>query len=156
MRHQLGAGLVHGLHRRAGQFELAAGLERYRAAAGYVEQADDVVALHDRLPAEQMLHAFEQRADASAARHKATGRWPSTVKANFSCSVPMRILRLRLAARLEPRDELVARLDRRHVDLVTSHAGLPAKRAATLHGRRAGGQCSTPSHEGLLSAYLLA
>ena len=39
MRHQLGAGLVHGLDRRAGQFELAAGLQRNRAAAGDVERA---------------------------------------------------------------------------------------------------------------------
>ena len=31
-------------------------------------------------------------------------------------------LRLRLAARFEPGDEFVARLDRGHVDLVTSHA----------------------------------
>ena len=30
--------------------------------------------------------------------------------------------RLRLAARFEPRDELVARRDGRHIDLVTSHA----------------------------------
>ena len=37
--------------------------------------------------------------------------------------------RLRLAARLEPRDEFVARFDRCHVDLVTSHAGVPAERA---------------------------
>jgi hypothetical protein len=32
-------------------------------------------------------------------------------------------LRLGLAARLEPGDEFVARLDWGHVDLVTSHAG---------------------------------
>ena len=63
MRHQFGGGLVHGLDRRARQFELAARLERNGAAAGDVEHADDVVALHDRLPAEQMLHAVEQRAD---------------------------------------------------------------------------------------------
>ena len=61
MREQFGRGLVHGLDRRAGEFELAAGLERNRAAAGDVEHADDVLALHDRLPAEQVLHAFEQR-----------------------------------------------------------------------------------------------
>ena len=65
MRVQLGRGLVDGLDRRAGQLELAAGLERDRAAAGDVEQADDVAALHDRLPAEQALHALEQRADAA-------------------------------------------------------------------------------------------
>ena len=67
MRDQLAAGLVHGLDRRAGQFELAARLQRNRAAAGDVEHADDVVALHDRLPAEQVLHALEQRADRARA-----------------------------------------------------------------------------------------
>ena len=63
---------MHGLERRAGQFELPAGLERDRAAAGDVVEPDDVVALHDRLPAEQELHAFEQRADAARAviRHR--------------------------------------------------------------------------------------
>ena len=57
------AGLMDGLDRRAGQFELSARLERDRAAAGHVRKADDVLALHDRLPAEQVLHADEQRAD---------------------------------------------------------------------------------------------
>ena len=65
MRDQFAAGLVHGLDRRAGQLELAARLERDRAAAGDVGKADDVGPLHDRLPAEQMLHAVEQRADAA-------------------------------------------------------------------------------------------
>ena len=41
-------------------------------------------------------------------------------------------LRLRLHARFEPRDQLVARFDRRHVDLVASHAGGSGERAATL------------------------
>ena len=67
MRHQLGAGLMHGLERRAGQFELAAGLQRDRAAAGHVIEPDDVAVLDDRLPAEQVLHALEQRADAARA-----------------------------------------------------------------------------------------
>jgi hypothetical protein len=67
MRHQFGTGVVDGLDRRPRQFELSAGLERDRATAGYIEQADDVAVLDDRFPAEQMLHAFEQRADAAAA-----------------------------------------------------------------------------------------
>ena len=49
-------------------------------------------------------------------------------------------LRLGLAARLEPRNEFLARLDRRHVDLVASHAGVPTERAATLHGACKGEQ----------------
>ena len=122
MRHQLGRGLVHGLDRRAGQFELPARLERNRAAAGDVEQADDVVALHDRLPAEQVLHAVEQRADAA---RPGIGHRPVVVdgEGEFLVLGADAELRLRLAARFEPGDEFVARLDRRHVDLVTSHAG---------------------------------
>ena len=50
-------------------------------------------------------------------------------------------LRLRLAARFEPGDEFVARLDRRHVDLVTSHAGVRRKKAATLNMGTTQGQC---------------
>ena len=80
---------MDGLDRRAGQFELAAGLERDRAAAGHVDQADDVAALDDRLPAEQVLHAFEQRADAAPAV-VGNRRVAVDVNANFSCSVPMR------------------------------------------------------------------
>src|SRR5262252_6514004 len=49
-------------------------------------------------------------------------------------------LRFGLAARLEPRDELLARFDRRHVDLVASHTAVPTERAATLHGGCEGGQ----------------
>src|SRR5262245_33755786 len=49
-------------------------------------------------------------------------------------------LRSGLAARLEPRDELLARFDRRHVDLVASHTAVPTERAATLHGDCKGGQ----------------
>jgi hypothetical protein len=46
----------------------------------------------------------------------------------------------RLAARFEPGDEHVARLDRGHVNLVTSHGG-SGKKAATLNTRFAKGQC---------------
>ncbi|OIQ72819.1 hypothetical protein GALL_455510 [mine drainage metagenome] len=76
MRHQFGLGLMHGLDRRARQFELAARLQRNRSAAGDVIESDDIAALHDRLPAEQELHAFQQRADAARAfvRHGLTAR----------------------------------------------------------------------------------
>src|SRR5262249_44432249 len=50
---------------RTGKFELAARFERNRAAAGDIEQADNVRPFHDRLPAEQMLHPFQERADAA-------------------------------------------------------------------------------------------
>ncbi len=111
MRHQLGRGLVHVVERRARQFELPARLERDRAAAGDVEHADDVVALDDRLPAEQMLHAFEQRADAALAL---IGHRPMVGDREGELLVlgADAEFRLRLAARLEPRDEFVARFDR--------------------------------------------
>src|SRR6266699_1171143 len=40
--------------------------------------------------------------------------------------------RLRLDALFEPADEIVAPLDRRHVDLIASHAGVPAKKGRDL------------------------
>ena len=103
-----------------------------------VEQPDDVVVLDDRLPAEQMLHAFEQRADAAP---PVIGHRPVTLdrEREFLVLGADAELRLRLAARLEPRDEFVARFDRRHVDLVTSH-GDSAQRAATLHAGNRKGQ----------------
>ena len=140
MRHQFGAGLVHGLDRRTGQFELPAGLQRDGAAAGDVGQSDDVVALHDRLPAEHVLHAFEQRMDRAPPmvghRAMAIEREHELLVLGTDAEI-----RLRLTPRLEPRDQVVARLDRRHVDLVASHAeGFRRKKSATIHGRYGGGQ----------------
>ena len=63
---ELGCRLVQGLDRRAGELELAAGLERDRAAAVGAGEADDMAVIDDRLPAEPRLHAFEQVADAAA------------------------------------------------------------------------------------------
>ena len=133
------AGLMHGLERRAGQFELPARLERDRAAAGHVGEPDDVLALHDRLPAEQVLHAVEQRADAArpAVGHRrvAVHREGELLVLGADAE-----LLLRLAARLKPRDQFVARIDRRHVDLVASHAGFRRKKVATLNMGRDKGQ----------------
>ena len=42
MRVRLAAGLVDGFQRRAGELELAAGLQRDRAAADRIGEADDV------------------------------------------------------------------------------------------------------------------
>src|SRR6202030_1425447 len=105
-----------------GELELAAGLERDRAAPGRVEQTDNVGGFQDRLPTERTLHAFEQRPDAAVAliRHR-----PMALdrEGEFLVLGAEAKLRLRLDAGLEPRDELIARLDRRQVDLVTSHMG---------------------------------
>jgi hypothetical protein len=46
------AGLVQVFERRAGQLELAAGLQRNRALAGMLGKADDIAGVDDRLPAE--------------------------------------------------------------------------------------------------------
>ena len=81
------------------------------------------------------LHAVEQRADAA---RPAIGHRPVAVdrEREFLVLGADAELRLRLAARLEPRDEFVARVDRRHVDLVAGHAGVPAKKGRDLkHGR---------------------
>src|ERR1700751_170302 len=120
MRHQFGLGLMHGLDRRTGQFELSAGLQRDGAAASHVIEADDVAALHDRLPAEQELHTFEQRADAARAfvRHglMALEREGCLLMLGADAEFAPR-----LYTRGQPRNEFVARLQRRHVDLVSRH-----------------------------------
>ena len=125
--------LVHGLDRRARQFELPARLQRDRAAAGNVVEADDVALLHDRLPAEQELHALQQRADALGAfvRHGV-----------MALERERRLLVLgadpefgrRLHAGCNPRHEFVARFQRRHIDLVTRHANSSIKGARAAHG----------------------
>jgi hypothetical protein len=120
MRHQLGMCLMHVFQRRAGQFELPAGLQRNRAAPGHVVESDDILALHDRLPAEQELHAVQQRADA-ARPLIGHGIVPVHREGEFLVLGADAPFRFWLAARFEPGDEFVAPLDRRHVDLVTGH-----------------------------------
>ena len=120
MRHQFGLGLMHGFHRRARQFELSAGLQRNRAAAGDVVEPDDVAALHDRLPAEQQLHALQQRADAPRA-FVGHGMMALQRERRFLVLGADPEFGRWLHARFEPRDQLVARLQRRHIDLVTRH-----------------------------------
>ena len=121
MRHQLGCRLMHIVVRRAGEFELPAWFQRNRATAGDVEHADDVVAFHDRLPAEQIVHAFEQGADAALAgignRTMIGDREGELLVLGADPE-----FRLRLATRLQPSDEFVARPDGGHVDLVARHA----------------------------------
>src|SRR5262249_52979011 len=100
---QLRGGLGPGFDRRAGELELPARLERDRTAAGHVEHADDVTVLEDRLPAKQMLHAIEQRADAAPAL---VGNRPVAFDREGELLVlgADAVLRLRLAALGEPRD----------------------------------------------------
>ena len=102
----------------------------------------------DRLPAEQVLHAFEQRADAAPAligdRPVAFDRERKFLVLGADAE-----FRLRLHAFGEPRDELVARFDRRHVDLITSHdqsrlrAPAPARTKGRDHTRAPSGRAMT-------------
>ena len=103
-----------GRERRTGKLELPAGLEADDAAFGAIRalQRDDVAALHDAIPAEALLHAFEQRADAALA-----------VVGNRRVTLPVEAELLvlgadapvghRLVACFEISDELVPRLDGR-------------------------------------------
>ena len=72
MRIAFAAGLVDRFQRRAGKLELTAGLQRDRALTGRLDQADDAAGIHDRVPAELFLHAFEDGANAAlpAVRHR--------------------------------------------------------------------------------------
>ena len=63
----LAAGLMDRLERCAREFELAARLERDRALSGRLDEPDDVTGIDDRIPAEHLTHAFEQRPDAVVA-----------------------------------------------------------------------------------------
>ena len=67
MRVELGGDGMDGRLRRAGKLELAARLERDRAAAVRVVEADQRAVVLDRRPAEARLGAFEQRPDAALA-----------------------------------------------------------------------------------------
>ena len=81
--------VVRGVERRAGQFELSAGLQRNRGAAGRVEEPDQMAAVLDPLPAEPRVHALEQRADPPFALI-GHGRQVGAIEGIFSCSVPTR------------------------------------------------------------------
>ena len=120
MRHQLAAGLMDRLDRRAGQLELPARLQRDRPAPGHVGEADDVRPVHDRFPAEQMLHADEQCAD-RALPIIGHGIVPPGGEGELLVLGADPELRLRLRPLLEPCDEFVARFDRRQVHNVTGH-----------------------------------
>src|SRR5262249_50002093 len=112
--------LMHIVERCTGELELSARLEGYGTPAGHIEHADDVAALHDRLPAEQMLHAVEQCMNAALAGIRDGAMIGDGERELFVLGADAD-LRLRLATSFEPRDEFVTRFYRRHVDLVTSH-----------------------------------
>ena len=118
---------MDGLHRRAGEFELPARFERDRSSAGDIEHADDVVALHDRLPAEEVLHALQERLDAAlpAVWHRQVAGAGEREFLVFGTDPE---LFARFCPFREPGDEFVTRFHGRHVDLVTGHARSGRKR----------------------------
>ena len=111
---------MHGIKLRARELKLPAGLERDGAAAGDVEQADDVRPFHDRLPAEEMLHALEQRPNAARplVGHRIVA---GERKGELLVLGADAELRFRFDALGEPIHQLVAPLDRRQIDLITRH-----------------------------------
>ena len=118
---QLELGLVDRLERCAGQFELAAGLQRNRPEARSVGKADQMPAIHDGLPTEALPHPGEQGADAALAVIR-NGSVALAVEGKFLVLGADAIGLDRLATLLDPVDELVAALDRRRVRDVARHA----------------------------------
>ena len=128
---ELFGGQMRVVERRAGEFELSARLERDGAAAVRVIEADEIAVVLDPVPAERLLHALEQRPNASVAaiRHRRTIR---AVEWYFLVFRADSEWTARLATRLKPRDQRVARLDNLTIDDVASHSG------AHPTGRRTG------------------
>ncbi len=111
---------MDGGNRRSRQFELASGLQRDGAAAGHVRQADDMRPLHDRFPAEQQLHPFEERPDAARTliRHRRiAGEHEGEFFVLSADTKPL----ARFFAGRKPRNEFVTCLDRRDIVLVARH-----------------------------------
>src|SRR3984893_17928466 len=113
---------------------MASPLERNGAATGHVEEPDDVAVVGDRLPPEQHLHALEQRADAAwtLVGHRLVA---ADREREFFVLGADAEARLRHDARGEPGDEVVARLDRCHVDFVAGHVGNPSGKGARPYTR---------------------
>ena len=137
----LAAGLVDGVERRPGQFELAARLQRDGAKADRIGQADDAAVIVDRMPAEQAFHRLEQPADAARALvgHR---RMVVEVEAEFLVLGADAPLVLRLRARFERLHQLVAGFDRRRVRDVACHStgfrkGLERERTRQIRAVRA-------------------
>ena len=114
-----------------GQFELAARLERDRAAAVRVVKADQMAAVLDALPADPRIHALEQGADPRFALIR-DRRQTRAIKGNLLVFRADAKSAGRLASGLEPCRQRVTQFDNLPIDDVASHKGLyPC-------GRRAG------------------
>ena len=125
MRIALAAGLMDRLYRRAGKLELAAGLQRDRALAGRLDKADDVALVEDRIPAERLLHALQQRADAAFAAI-GNGRVAVDIEGKLLVLGADPPLLARLVAFGEIGGQLIDRFDRPEIGRVARHGPLPA------------------------------
>ena len=114
---------VRGLERRAGELELAARLERDRRPALFVEEADQMAAVLDPLPAEAGVHAVEERPDSCVALIR-DWRMPGSIEQDLLVFGSDAQRFVALATGLEPRRERVARFDNFPIDDVASHSGL--------------------------------
>jgi hypothetical protein len=99
------------------------GLQRDRSAAGHVEKADDMAVLHDRLPAEQGLHALQQCADTPLPLI-GHGSMVGFAERYFFVLGADAETGFRLGPLGEPRDQFIARFDGGHVDLIARHGPL--------------------------------
>ena len=115
--------LMHGSERRAGEFELAAGLKRNRGASALVVKTDDVAFVVNRRPAEPLSQSFEKRADAAltgAARVR-HGSVIGLIEGELLMLGADAELLGRLRAIFDPGDEFVARRDGGQIRNVARH-----------------------------------
>ncbi len=127
MRVEFVRDLVDRRQRRAGKLELAARLERNRGAADRVEQADELAVVLDSLPAQAFAHALQQRANPARA-FVGDRRQVRLVEGDFLVFDADAKRVGGLAARFQPRDQIVAGLNDLSIDDVAGHAGIPKRR----------------------------
>jgi hypothetical protein len=117
---ELALGGVDVAERRAGEFELAAGLEADGAAAVVVGEPDDRFAVEDRLPAAAGAQALEQGADSGVAVVGDGGEIGAAEGELLVLGAEFPGL-ARARARLDPGDEGISALDRTVVGGVARH-----------------------------------
>jgi hypothetical protein len=114
------AGLVNGLERRARKLELASRFQADGALSGRLDQSDDAALVQDRVPAEFLLHALQNRPYAPFA---AIGHGRVTVDREgkllvFRADAP---LLARLATGSEVVDKLCDPFDRPGIGRIARH-----------------------------------
>ena len=122
-RSEFRLGRVDRSKRRAGEFELTAGLKRNGGLGGFVIKADDLTVLEDRRRAGFGLHPFEEGPNAvmSGATEIRNRGVVHLVEGEFFVLGPDPELIRRFGARFEPSYEPVARRDGRGIQNVAGH-----------------------------------